>query len=118
MVKHINSNLDTTFMALSDGTRRAILARLAKGDALVTELAAPFAMSLPAVSKHLSVLERAGLIHREKEGRIRRCRLEAGPLKEAAQWIQLYRRFWEARLDSLEEYLDNINSDEEEVKNG
>ena len=87
MVKYDDIRLSHTFMALSDATRRAILARLADGDALVTELASPFDMSLPAVSKHLGVLERAGLIQRKKDGRIRRCQLDAAPLKEAADWM-------------------------------
>ena len=110
MVKYHESHegqLDTVFGALSDSTRRAILARLSEGDAVVTELAAPFASSLPAISKHLGVLENAGLIRREKDGRIRRCHLQAEPLQEAANWIDHYREFWEARLDSLADYLDS-----------
>lgn len=99
-------------MALSDSTRRAILARLAQGDALVTELAEPFDMSLPAVSKHLGVLERAGLVQRQKDGRIRRCSLKAAPLKEASDWIDVYREFWETQLDSLENYFDKVNKKE------
>ncbi|MEM6459360.1 MAG: metalloregulator ArsR/SmtB family transcription factor [Planctomycetota bacterium] len=106
--------MDRTFAALADPTRRSILARLAEpGDAdagvRVTELAAPFAdaMSLPAVSKHLKVLERAGLIRREKDGRVRRCHLEAEPLRDAAQWIAYFRRFWADRLDALAEYLED-----------
>lgn len=97
--------LDLTFRALSDSTRRAIIARLAEGDALVTELAEPFEMSLPAVSKHLGILENAGLISRQKDGRIRRCRLDAGPLERASEWIAFYRQFWESHLDSLDRYL-------------
>jgi len=97
--------LSTTLSALADPTRRAILARLALGEASVTELAQPFAMSLPAVSKHLKVLERAGLISRGREAQWRPCRLEATPLKDVADWIELYRRFWEQSLDRLEEYL-------------
>lgn len=100
------SELDLTFKALSDSTRRAIIARLAAGDALVTELAEPFDMSLPAVSKHLGILEKAGLIHREKDGRIRRCQLNTGPLKNSAEWIEYYKQFWESRFDALENYLD------------
>jgi len=91
--------LSTTFSALADPTRRAILARLVSGTASVTELAEPFQMSLPAVSKHLKVLERAGLVARSREAQWRRCRLEAGPLKDAADWLDRYRRFWEQSLD-------------------
>ena len=97
--------LSTTFSALADPTRRAILARLASGEASVTELAEPFAMSLPAISKHLKVLERAGLISRSREAQWRPCQLEAGPLKGAADWLQHYRHFWEASLDRLEAHL-------------
>jgi DNA-binding transcriptional ArsR family regulator len=100
--------LSTTFAALADPTRRAILARLAAGEASVTELAEPFAMSLPAVSKHLKVLERAGLIARGRERQWRPCRLEAGPLKDASDWLEHYRRFWEASLDRLDDYLREI----------
>ncbi len=105
MVKYLHSPLDGTFSALADPTRRAILARLALGEASVTELAEPFDVSLPAVSKHLRVLERAGLLTREKDGRVRRCRLVAGPMQEAAEWIVSYRHFWEAQFDALAEYL-------------
>jgi DNA-binding transcriptional ArsR family regulator len=97
--------LDAVFAALSDATRRAILTRLAAGDAGVTELAEPFDMSLPAISKHLRVLEDAGLITREKEGRINRCRLEPAPMRAAAEWLAAYRRFWERQLDALDRYL-------------
>ena len=107
--------LSTTFSALADPTRRAILARLVSGEASVTELAAPFQMSLPAVSKHLKVLERAGLVARSREAQWRRCRLEAGPLKDAADWLDHYRRFWEQSLDRLEDYLDDY-SDELQAK--
>ena len=100
--------LDRTFGALADPTRRAILARLAAGEASVTELAEPFDMSLPAVSKHLKVLERAGLIARGRERQWRPARLEAGPLKEVAEWAQAYRRFWEESYDRLEEYLESL----------
>ncbi len=102
--------LSTTFAALSDPTRRAILARLAAGEASVTELAEPFKMSLPAISKHLKVLERAGLIARGREAQWRPCRLEAGPLKGAAEWIGHYRRFWEQGFDRLEEYLKDLQT--------
>ena len=97
--------LDRTFSALADPTRRALLARLTGGDASVGELAAPFDMSLAAVSKHLQVLERAGLIRREARGRERRCHLEAAPLRAASNWTEHYRGFWERRLDALEAHL-------------
>ncbi len=105
-------HLSTTFTALADPTRRAILARLAAGEASVTELAAPFAMSLPAISKHLKVLERAGLIARGREAQWRPCRLEAGPLKDAADWLEHYRRFWEQSFDRLEDYLGELKKKE------
>ena len=95
--------LSTTFAALADPTRRAILARLASGVASVTELGEPFEMSLPAISKHLKVLERAGLIARGREAQWRPCRLEAGPLKDAADWLEHYRRFWEQSFDRLDD---------------
>ncbi len=98
--------MSEVFGALADPTRRAILARLALGETSVGELAEPFEMSLPAVSKHLGVLETAGLIQREKQGRVRRCQLDGRPLEAAADWIGHYREFWEARLDSLERYLE------------
>jgi DNA-binding transcriptional ArsR family regulator len=97
--------LSLVFSALADPTRRAILSRLAAGSASVTELAAPFAMSLPAVSKHLKVLERAGLIARGREAQWRPCRLEAAPLREAASWLDAYRRLWDEQLDRLDAYL-------------
>ena len=100
--------LSHTFAALADPTRRAILARLALGEASVTELAQPFEMSMPAVSKHLKVLERAGLILRGRDAQWRPCRLEAGPLKEAASWIEEYRRFWSPYIDALERHLDHM----------
>jgi len=102
--------LSTTFAALSDPTRRAILARLAAGEASVTELAEPFKISLPAISKHLKVLERAGLIARGREAQWRPCRLEAGPLKGAADWLERYRRFWEQGFDRLEDYLKDLQT--------
>jgi DNA-binding transcriptional ArsR family regulator len=108
--------LSTTFSALADPTRRAILARLISGEASVTELAEPFAMSLPAVSKHLKVLEHAGLITRGREAQWRPCRLEAGPLKDAADWLDHYRRFWEQSFDRLEDYLGELQ--EKEKKDG
>jgi DNA-binding transcriptional ArsR family regulator len=101
----MNDRLSTTFSALADPTRRAILARLASGEASVSELAAPFDMSMPGISKHLKVLERAGLIARGRDAQWRPCRLEAGPLKEVAQWVEHYRRFWEESFDRLDEYL-------------
>ena len=100
--------LSTVFAALADPTRRAILARLTSDEASVTELAEPFEMSLPAISKHLKVLERAGLIARGRQAQWRPCRLEAGPLKDIADWIEQYRRFWEASFDRLEIYLDQL----------
>jgi DNA-binding transcriptional ArsR family regulator len=105
--------LSITFSALADPTRRAILARLIAGEVSVTELAEPFAMSLPAVSKHLKVLERAGLISRGREAQWRPCRLEAGPLKDAADWLEHYRRFWEESLDRLYDYLGELQTEEE-----
>jgi len=101
--------LSSTFAALADPTRRAILARLALGETSVTDLAKPFEMSMPAVSKHLKVLERAGLISRGREAQWRPCRLDAGPLKDAASWIEDYRRFWSGHVDALERYLDRID---------
>ena len=100
--------LSTTFAALADPTRRAILARLASGECSVTELSEPFEMSLPAVSKHLRVLERAGLIARGREAQWRPCRIEAAPLKEVADWAAHYRHLWEARLDRLDTYLQQL----------
>jgi DNA-binding transcriptional ArsR family regulator len=100
--------LSVTFAALADPTRRAILGRLARGEASVNELAAPFRISLPAVSKHLKVLERAGLITRGREAQSRPCRLHAAPLKDADEWIERYRQFWEASLDRLDDYLKEL----------
>ena len=105
-----SDHLSTTFAALADPTRRAILARLASGECSVTELAEPFDMSLPAVSKHLRVLERAGLIARGREAQWRPCRIEAGPLKEIADWAERYRDIWEQRLDRLDTYLQQIQT--------
>ena len=104
--------LSATFAALADPTRRAILGRLASGEASVTQLAEPFEMSMPAVSKHLKVLERAGLIARGREAQWRPCRLEAAPLKEAADWVEEYRRFWEQSFDRLDEYLRELKNTE------
>jgi DNA-binding transcriptional ArsR family regulator len=108
--------LSTTFAALADPTRRAILARLTAGEATVTELAEPFDMSMPAVSKHLRVLEKAGLIIRGREAQWRPCRLEAAPLKEVADWTERYRAIWEPRLDRLETYLQEMKA--KEAKHG
>jgi DNA-binding transcriptional ArsR family regulator len=103
-------HLSTTYAALADPTRRAILARLAAGEATVGELAEPFAMSLPAVSKHLKVLERAGLISRRRKAQWRPCRIEARPLKDAAQWLEHYRQFWDDSFDRLDAYLGELQS--------
>ena len=108
--------LSTTFAALADPTRRAILARLASGECSVTELAEPFEMSMPAVSKHLRVLERAGLIARGREAQWRPCRIEAAPLKAVAEWTERYRQIWEQHFDSLELYLQKMKAGEK--KNG
>ena len=104
--------LSTTFAALADPTRRAILARLATGERSVTELAEPFTMSMPAVSKHLRVLERAGLIARGREAQWRPCRIEAAPLKEVAEWTERYRAVWEQRFDRLDTYLQELKAKE------
>jgi len=104
--------LDATFAALSDPTRRAILARLAKGEASVLELAEPFAMSQPAISKHLKVLERAGLISRGRDAQRRPCKLEAAPLREADEWLQRYRAHWEARFQRLDDLLEELKDKE------
>ena len=109
MVKYHSSTLNRTFAALADPTRRRILAHLARGDKRVTHLARPHAMSLPAVSKHLRVLEKAGLLRRRRFGRVHEMRLEAKPLKQAAQWVEEYRKFWEGSLDRLAAYLEKTN---------
>ena len=109
------NRLDLTFAALADPTRRAILARLASGDAAVTELAEPFSMSQPAISKHLKVLERAGLISRGRDAQRRPRRLEAAPLAEANQWLEHYRRFWEASFARLEEVLEELKAREKRM---
>ncbi len=108
--------LSSTFAALADPTRRAILSRLAGGEAAVTELAEPFDMSLPAVSKHLKVLERAGLIARSRDAQWRPCHLEPAPLKEVADWIGHYRKFWEESFDRLDEYLRELKKKEQKEK--
>jgi DNA-binding transcriptional ArsR family regulator len=102
---HATDSLSATFAALADPTRRAILARLASGEASVGELAEPFDISPPAVTKHLKVLERAGLITRSRQAQWRPCKIEAKPLQDASHWIEQYRQLWEARLDRLEDYL-------------
>jgi DNA-binding transcriptional ArsR family regulator len=112
MVKHLESRLDATFAALSDATRRSILVRLAEGESSVGELAAPYRMSLPAVSKHLRVLEDARLIVRRKNGRVHRCRLAAQPMRSASEWIAQYRRFWENQFDALSSYLEKTQNPE------
>jgi DNA-binding transcriptional ArsR family regulator len=104
--------LSATFAALADPTRRAILARLTSGECSVTELAEPFDMTMPAVSKHLRVLERAGLISQRREAQWRRCRIEAGPLKDVADWTEFYRHIWEARLERLDAYLRQMKAKE------
>ncbi len=104
--------LSPVFAALADPTRRAILEKLSGGEMPVTELAAPFNMSLPAISKHLKVLERAGLITRGREAQWRPCKLDAGPLKEASDWVEHYRRFWEASFDRLDDYLKELQKKE------
>jgi DNA-binding transcriptional ArsR family regulator len=110
MVKYSEPALDATFGALADATRRAILARLALGESSVMELAAPFRVSLPAVVKHLRVLEGAGLLRTHKDGRVRRCRLRPAPLKDAAAWIEFYQQFWEQQFDALEDFLKQTHS--------
>jgi DNA-binding transcriptional ArsR family regulator len=112
----VNLSLDSTFSALSDPTRRAILARLALGETSVTELAKPFAMSLPAVSKHLKVLERAGLIARGREAQWRPCRIETGALKDIDEWLQHYRRFFDESFDRLDDYLKKLQAKDSKIE--
>jgi DNA-binding transcriptional ArsR family regulator len=114
MVNYSSALLDATFGALADPTRRAILARLAQGEAMVTELAEPFRVSLPAISKHVRVLEAAGLLEREVDGRVHRCRLVAQPMKNAAAWIEQYSAFWELQFDALAKYLETSISKEKQ----
>ena len=109
MVKYSPLNLDRTFAALADPTRRRILAHLAQGDRCVTRLVRRYDMSLPAVSKHLRVLEKAGLLRRRRYGRVHELQLQAKPLKQAAQWVEEYRKFWEGSLDRLAEYLEKTD---------
>ena len=123
MVQQVTSSeqLNATFAALADPTRRAILARLASGETSVSELAEPFEMSMPAISKHLKVLQRAGLIERGREAQWRPCRLAARPLKDASDWLEHYRQFWEEAFDRLEDYLRELQKSEskkKEHKNG
>ncbi|MEN8376523.1 MAG: metalloregulator ArsR/SmtB family transcription factor [Gemmatimonadota bacterium] len=111
-----SEHLDRVFGALADGTRRKILARLAEGESSVGALAEPFDVSRPAISKHLRVLERAGLVHRERDGRVSRCSLDAAPMRDAAEWVERYRAFWEAQLASLSRYLrDSVTATEEDT---
>jgi DNA-binding transcriptional ArsR family regulator len=116
MVKYSSRMLNRTFAALADPTRRSILAHLARGDKCVTHLAKPHAMSLPAVSKHLRVLEKAGLLRRQRYGRVHEMRLDAKPLQQAAQWVAEYRKFWQGSLDRLAEYLEKENRPSEKRK--
>jgi DNA-binding transcriptional ArsR family regulator len=109
MVKYPSATLNRTFAALADPTRRRILAHLSRGDRCVTDLARPHAMSLPAISKHLRVLEKAGLLRRRRYGRVHEIQLQAKPLKQAAQWVEEYRKFWEGSLDRLAEYLEKAD---------
>ena len=108
----MQTNLDLTFSALADPTRRAILARLARGEASVSQIAQPFDMTLPAISKHLKVLQRAGLISQSRDAQWRPCRLEAKPLKKAWDWIEEYREYWEQSFDKLDEYLETVQKKE------
>ena len=112
MVEYSSRSLDRTFGALADPTRRRILAQLAKGEECVTKLARPHAMSLAAVSKHLIVLEKAGLVKRQRKGRVHSLTLEAKPMQQAQEWIERYRKFWEGNLDQFEKYLDKLQTKE------
>lgn len=112
MVKCSSNQLDRTFAALSDPTRRGLLEHLSHGDRCVTDLAKPHSISLPAVSKHLRILEKAGLVRRKRHGRVHSLKLEAAPMREAKQWIDEYRRFWEGSLDRLDEYLKQLQAKE------
>ena len=116
MVKYSSATLDRTFAALADPTRRRILAHLARGNRRVTDLARPHAMSLPAVSKHLRVLERAGLLRRRRYGRVHEMKLDAKPLRKAAQWVEEYRKFWESSLDRLADYLEQTSPQKKGTK--
>ncbi len=116
MVKYSIRSLNRTFAALSDPTRRAMLARLARGPASISELGEPFRMSLPAVMKHVSVLAEARLVERRKQGRVQRCTLAAKPLSEAVRWIEYFHKFWEEQFDSLERYLNLTETSEEDTE--
>ena len=122
MVKYIGPSLDATFSALADPTRRAILTRLGEADPVagvpVGELAEPFDMSLPAISKHLRALERAGLLSQQRDGRVRRCRLDPKPISEAAQWIEHHRQFWNQQLDALADFLESPGNESQAHPNG
>lgn len=107
-----SAQLDATFGALADPIRRAILSRLTRGDATVGDLARPFAVSRPAISKHLRVLERAGLVRRARDGRVSRCELDASPMRDAAEWVERYRKFWEGQLDQLSRYFEQDHTTE------
>jgi len=117
MVKCSPGKLNRTFAALADPTRRRILQHLAGGERCVTDLAKPYRMSLPAVSKHLRVLENAGLVRRHRDGRVHRLQLEAAPMKEASNWIDEYRRFWEESFDRLDDYLKQLQAEEKKNEN-
>jgi DNA-binding transcriptional ArsR family regulator len=117
MVEYYSIVLDRTFGALADPTRRRILAQLAKGEECVTKLARPHAMSLAAVSKHLIVLEKAGLVKRRRDGRVHSLALEAKPMQEAREWLDGYRKFWEANLEQFEKYLDRLQEKESKHEN-
>ncbi|ADV81174.1 ArsR/SmtB family transcription factor [Terriglobus saanensis] len=112
----MQDHLSTTFAALADPTRRAILARLSLGETFVTDLAEPFDMSMPAITKHLKVLEKAGLISRSRDAQWRPCKLEGAPLKEVAQWVEEYRRFWAESFDRLDAYLAKVQAEEKKSK--
>jgi DNA-binding transcriptional ArsR family regulator len=116
MVKYSSRTLNRTFAALADPTRRRILAHLARGDQCVTHLAKPHTMSLPAVSKHLRVLEKAGLLRRRRYGRVHEMRLDAEPLRQAAKWVEEYRKFWHGSLDRLAAYLENENPEKKKTR--
>jgi DNA-binding transcriptional ArsR family regulator len=116
MVNYSSPALDATFSALADPTRRAILARLAKGESSVVELAEPFDFSLPAVLKHVRVLEDAGLLARQKDGRVNHCRLQPAPMKNAAAWIEKYRQFWEHQFDALAQFLEESQREEKKSR--
>lgn len=103
---YYSADLDLTFSALSNPTRRAIISKLAQGETSIIELAAPFDMSLPAVTKHIRVLEKAGLLTRKKQGRVQYCRLNAAPMRDATNWLAFYQKFWDAKLDSLADFLE------------